>query len=100
MYQVEFLTVVDRPELRSVTLPVVAVNKALPTILRYPTLRQAVIAFDEICRGEYDFASEYVEKVRIVKPQVNASARIVRKQVERMRKAVTPPPLPYSALPR
>lgn len=86
MYQVEFLTRVDHPELRNSTLPVVAVDKALPTTLRYPTLQQAVVAFNELCRGEYDFASEYVERVRVVKLRPCASPRIVRKQVERSRR--------------
>lgn len=84
-YKVEFFTLVDHPEKRDASYRPVEPGTMVRTVWEYPTQSRAVAVFDSICRGDYDFGSEYVMKVRVMAKRASASARLVRKWVERER---------------
>lgn len=84
-YEVEFFILVDHPEKRDASFRPVEPGTMVRTVWEYPTQSRAVRVFESICRGEYDFGSEYVAKVRVLAKRPSASARLVRKWVERKR---------------
>lgn len=84
-YEVEFFTLVDHPEKRNASYRPVEPGTLIRTVWKYTTQSRAVAEFDSICRGDYDFGSEYVMKVRVLAERPHASPRLVRKWVERSR---------------
>ncbi|TXH56153.1 MAG: hypothetical protein E6Q97_06985 [Desulfurellales bacterium] len=84
-YEVEFFILVDHPEKRDASYRPVEPGTMVRTVWEYPTQSRAVAVFDSICRGDYDFGSEYVTKVRVLRISMQSSPRLVRKWVERAR---------------
>ena len=84
-YEVRFVVVVDRPELRNESFAPVAPNTRV-TINRYArTQGEAVRLFESILRGGEDYLSEYVAVVSVVQLRTNRSPRVMRTRVERTR---------------
>lgn len=87
MFKVELTIIVDRPELRDTSYPKVPAGQHIPTAWDYKTQKSAVTMFDSICRGEWDFGSEFVSKVRVLAFRDNSSPRVVRQWRLRSRAA-------------
>lgn len=84
-YEVEFFILVDHPEKRNASFRPVEPGTLVRTVWEYPTQSRAVAVFDSICRGDWDFGSEYVVKVRVLRIPQHAGWHTVRKWVERQR---------------
>lgn len=85
-YEVWFVLLVDRPELRGPSYTPVAPGTRFGQTERFATCGQAVRFHDRLLAGEYDFASEIVVKSQVVSYQGRkGSPRTVRRQVTRTR---------------
>lgn len=83
-YEVRYTIHLDRPELRGETFPKLPAGK-LHFTWTYESYNAAVGEFNMMVKGEYDFASEYVSKVCVVRTHEGKSPTVVRKTVERKR---------------
>jgi hypothetical protein len=83
-YQIRFTLHLDRPELRGDSYPNVPAGKQYQT-WGHKTFNGAVGEFNAILKGCYDYASEYVSKVEVVRLHEGKSPTVVRKPVERKR---------------
>jgi hypothetical protein len=81
---VEYLLVVDRPQLRSPGMTRPAPGTRQMQHFYCDSQAAAVRYFESILCGEYDFRSEYVAKVAVYQKRENSAHRIVRKRVERV----------------
>ena len=84
-YRVHYTIIIDHPERRDATYPVVSEGTRLHFNDYYPTQKQAVDRFNWLINGESDFESEYVSKVCVDRMYHNRSPRTVRLPVERNR---------------
>lgn len=86
-YRVRFTTLVDRPELRGPSYPVVAAGTKIHYEEFCTSYNRAIARFEELVRGEFDFSSEFNSKVSVDRVMHHGSGRTVRAQVTRTRSA-------------
>lgn len=84
-YIVEYTIIVDRPEKRDASFRPVHKDSFVNQSTTCQTHGAAVKLYREMVRGEWDFSSEYVSKVRVIAKDGLASPRLVRKVVLRGR---------------
>jgi len=77
--------VVDHPELRCSTFPVVQAGTVIPSSTGFARQKNAIRFAEQLLKGDNDFSSEYVRAVQVLQHYPNRSARVVRKRVERER---------------
>lgn len=87
VFEVSFTTIVDRPELRGPSLPVVPAGHRIHDTYVFETQAQAIALFNAMVGGEWDFGSEFLARVQVldVRDGNRSIARAVRKPVERTR---------------
>jgi hypothetical protein len=64
-FYVRFTTTVDRPELRGPSFLTVAPGTKVPNEMYFPTQAGAVMMFESLMAGEYDFPGEYVSSASV-----------------------------------
>jgi hypothetical protein len=84
-YCVEFTIHVDHPEKRCSSFPVVEAGTKIHNQWCYDRQSDAVRMFESILLGNWDYSSEFMEKVRVIQFRHDQSPRIVRKTVNRTR---------------
>ena len=89
-YTVEMVLVVDRPDLRDASFAPVPAGTRVRQSWRYATQAAAVAEFERVLAGEYDFDSEYVARVWVLRHENHLPTNVqwrrpttVRKDVER-----------------
>lgn len=85
VYRVDAIIVVDRPELRGPSYPVVPAGTRSRWVQTTTSYNAALQMREEILIGHCDFAAEYVVKVRVDALRERTSPRTVRRLVERER---------------
>lgn len=89
-YVVTYATVVDHPEHRDASYPVVRPGHVIAGRSVCDTQRNAVGLFDAMVAGEWDFESEFVRAVSVLRVSIDAygleRSVVVRKRVERERR--------------
>lgn len=88
-YQVRTTIVVDRPELRGPTYPVVRAGHRIQWTQTYASQGAAVRAAASILRGGEDHSSEFVGVVEVLHVRPMRGPRVVRRRVERDRGETT-----------
>lgn len=84
-YRITIVTKIDRPELRGTSYTPCAPGTRAVNTLWHSTHGAAVLEFDSIVAGSWDFASEFAETVRLVQIRYGKSPRTVRRTVSRTR---------------
>jgi len=84
-YEVRFVLVIDRPELRDASFRPVKPSTRTSQTWCYTSQAAAVGAAREMLEGRWDFASEYIAAVEVVQVRGDRGRRTVRRRVERTR---------------
>lgn len=84
-YEVRFTITVDRPELRGPTFKAVEAGLKIPTMYGYANYSAAVRAYEACRKGEWDFYSEYVSLLEVVRVRTNGAVETVRRPMFRKR---------------
>lgn len=86
-YRLNFVLVVDHPELRDSTYPSVPAGRRILTTWQYSKRADAVRAYNEIISNDpqYTWASEYIARVEVVAVDLLSfsNPRITRRSVQR-----------------
>lgn len=87
-YLLQHVIVIDRPDLRSPGMDKPAPGTTQLHEWRFDTQKEAVMEYNAMLQGDYDFGSEYVKTVALYKVEPGAgigspSTRVVRKRRQR-----------------